>query len=71
MKHRPTALFLLLSLLLLLSACGAGPSRPEDSGAREPPQTEEPAAGETAEETLADGSLLSEHLKTLPPIPTA
>ena len=55
MKHRPTALFpLLLSLLLLLSACGAGPSRPEDSGTREPPQTEEPAAGETAEETLAD-----------------
>ena len=55
MKHRPTTLFpLLLSLLLLLSACGADPSRTEDSGAREPPQTEEPAAGETAEGTLAD-----------------
>lgn len=55
MRHRPSALFpLLLSLLLPLSACGAEPSRPEGGGAPEPPRTEEPAAGETAEETLAD-----------------
>ena len=55
MKRRSSALFpLLLSLILLLSACGAEQSQPEDSGTQETLQAEEPAAGEEAAETLAD-----------------